>query len=255
MTRAGALRTLIVDDEQLARERLASMLNGITNIQVIGSADSGSTAVKAIADLRPDLVFLDVQMPGLDGFDVLRHTRSAHQPIVVFITAFDQHAIRAFDVHAADYLLKPVSRERLMESLRRITERASTVRGTEAAKRLESLLDHVSDTRRSVTIPVPGKVGVQLVPADEILWIEADADYARLHASGMCHMIRETLTDLEERLRQAHFVRVHRSAIVNVSAIRSIEPISKGDYYVVLRDGTRVRSSRHYRRAVQGLRK
>lgn len=258
VTPTAALRTLIVDDEELARERLASMLNGITSIQLIGSADSGSTAVKAIADLRPDLVFLDVQMPGLDGFDVLRHTRSAHQPIVVFITAFDQHAIQAFDVHAADYLLKPVSRERLMESLRRITTRASTVRGAEATKRLESLLDHVSQPqspRTALTIPVPSEAGTQLVPADDIMWIEADGDYARLHAGGISHMIRETLTDLEERLRHASFIRVHRSAIVNVTAIRSIQPISKGDYYLMLKDGTRVRSSRHYRRAVQSLMK
>lgn len=256
MTMGVALRTLIVDDEELARERLATLLRGVATIQIVGSASSGAIAVKSIADLRPDLVFLDVQMPGLNGFDVLRHTRSAHRPMVVFVTAFDRHAIQAFDVHAADYLLKPVSRARLMESLQRVTERATMLRGAEATKRLESLLEHVSERpRTAVTIAVPGEAGTQLVLADEIMWIEGDGDYARLHTSGISHMIRETLTELEERLRYANFIRVHRSAIVNVTAVRSIQPISKGDYYLVLKDGMRVRSSRHYRRTVQALMK
>jgi two-component system, LytTR family, response regulator len=245
------LRTLIVDDEALARERLAAMLAEVGQVDVIGEADSGSAAVKAIVDQRPDLVFLDVQMPGLDGFGVLRCTRNAHRPIVVFVTAFDQHAIRAFEVHAADYLLKPVSRARLAEAVRRVQERAQAAAHD---KRIDSLLAGVDETPTKVaTIPIKDDDGTHLVSVDDITWVEADGDHVRLHASQTTHTARETLAEMEDRLRVFRFVRVHRSAIVNVAAVKRIDPIAKGDYHLTLRDGTTVRSSRHYREAVQAL--
>ena len=253
MTPERPLRALIVDDEQLARERLEGMLSEVPEVVVVDRAEDGSSAVKAIVDRRPDLVFLDVQMPGLSGFDVIRCTRSAHRPIIVFVTAFDQHAIQAFDVHAADYLLKPVSRARLQEAVRRVVERARGAAASESHARIDKILEGVRDAPSSLTIPVRDDTGTRLIRADDIRWIEADADHATLHGDGVTYSVRETLADLEERLRASRFVRVHRSAIVNAAAVRSIEPIAKGDYFLVLVDGTRIRSSRHYRAAVQAL--
>lgn len=254
MTEPRRLRTLIIDDEALARERLRGMLAVFPNVNIIGESDSGSTAVKSIVDERPDLVFLDVQMPGMDGFGVLRCVRSSHRPLIVFVTAYDEYAIRAFEVHAVDYLLKPVTKPRLAEAMRRVEERTTAAHTAETQRRMDSLLEQVESTPgRPVTIPVRTAAGVQLVNAGAVLWIEADADHVRIHEAGKTHSVREKLAEMEERLRPHHFARVHRSAIVNVAAVRSIEPIAKGDYFLTLVDGSRVRTSRQYRETVQAL--
>ena len=172
--------------------------------------------------------------------------------MTVFVTAFDQHAIRAFDVHAADYLLKPVSRPRLLESVRRVVELASGRSTAEADDRLDRVLSEVGRVpSRGITIPIRVEGGTRLVRAEDISWIEADGDVVLVHAADATYRVRERLADLEQRLRDAQFVRVHRSAIVNVTTVRSIQPIAKGDYHLVLADGTRLRSSRQYRSAVQ----
>jgi len=250
----GRVRALIVDDEALARGRLAAMLAEERDVEVIGEADGGSAAVKAIAGKRPDLVFLDVQMPGLDGFGVLRCTAGAHRPVVVFVTAHDEHAIRAFEVHAADYLLKPVTAARLREAVRRAVEQVRSVPHAENARAIDRLLARVPETpANAARIPVRHGDGIGFVGVAEITWVEADGDHLRVHTGSTVHILRETMAEIEARLQPFRFVRVHRSAIVNVDAVRAVEPIAKGDYHLVLRDGTRVRSGRRYRGTVQSI--
>jgi two-component system, LytTR family, response regulator len=248
------VRALVVDDEMLARQRLVAMLADERDIELIGDADGGSAAVQAIADKRPDLVFLDVQMPGLDGFGVLRCTAGAHRPVVVFVTAHDEHAIRAFEVNAADYLLKPVTVARLREAVRRAVQRVRGAPPVENARSIDALLAAVPETAAtSARIPVRQADGIELVRVADITWAEADGDHLRLHTASVVHTLRETMAELEERLRPFRFKRVHRSAIVNVDAVRTVEPIAKGDYVLVLRDGSRVRTGRIYRDEVQSL--
>jgi two-component system, LytTR family, response regulator len=257
---APRARTLIVDDESLARRRLVAMLADEPAIHVIGEADGGSAAVRAIVDERPDLVFLDVQMPELDGFGVLRCTAGAHRPVVVFVTAYDEHAIRAFDVHAADYLLKPVTAARLREAVRRAVgrvENASRANDERAIDRLLSQVEAHSANVERIAIKQPD--GTHFVHVGEITWVEADGDHLRVHVSRSsqggiaAYTVRDTLANFAGMLQSFGFVRVHRSAIVNPNAISSVEPIAKGDYYLRLRDGARVRSGRRFRGAVQAL--
>jgi two-component system LytT family response regulator len=248
------VRALIVDDEALARQRLASMLAAEPDIEVIGEANGGSAAVQAIADRRPDLVFLDVQMPGLDGFGVLRCTAGAHRPTVIFVTAHDEHAIRAFEVQAADYLLKPVVAARLKEAVRRAVERVHRAAPTDRPTAIDKVLAEAPATPPAAAkIPVRQATGFLLVPVAEILWIEADRDHLRLHTAATTHVVRETMADIEARLEPFKFLRVHRSAIINLAVLASVTPIVKGDYHLVLRNGTRLRSGRRYRRQIQAL--
>ena len=249
------VRALVVDDEMLARQRLIAMLGDEREVEVIGEADGGSSAVAAIVDKRPDLLFLDVQMPGLDGFGVLRCTAGAHRPVVVFVTAHDEHAIRAFEVNAADYLLKPVTSARLREAVRRAVERVRSVSQPDNVRSIDAVLASAPETKLSAArIPVRRVDGTtDVVGAAEILWVEADGDHLRLHAGAKVHVTRETMAEIETRLQPFKFMRVHRSALVNVAAVRSIEPIAKGDYTLTLSDGTQVRTGRSYRAIVQSL--
>ena len=230
------------------------MLAELGELDVVGEADGGSAAVEAIVTLRPDLLFLDVQMPGLDGFGVLRCTAGAHRPVVIFVTAHDEHAIRAFEVHAADYLLKPVSAARLREAVRRATERVRSAPSSSRVKEVDALLARVPETPADrARIPVRHADGITFVNVAEITWAEADGDHVILHASGTRHPVRETMAEMEAKLQPFQFLRVHRSAIVNVAAVRTVESIAKGDYTLILRDGARVRSGRSYRAQVQTL--
>jgi two-component system LytT family response regulator len=250
------LRAVLADDEALARERLAAMLAVHREIRIVAQAESGAAAVEMIVRERPDILFLDVQMPGLDGFGVLRCTSGAHRPAVVFVTAHDEHAIRAFEVHAVDYLLKPVTAARLAEAVRRVVERTRTTRTRTEPDHtgLDALLAEVPRTPADgARIPVRGEDGVDLIGVASIRWVEADGDHARLHLAGGTRVLRETMSELEERLAPFRFIRVHRSSIVNAAEIRSIESIPRGNYFIVLRDGTRLRSGRRYREAVQAL--
>lgn len=253
---ANRVRALVVDDESLARRRLMAMLADEPAIHVIGEADGGSAAVKAIATERPDLVFLDVQMPGLDGFGVLRCTAGAHRPVVVFVTAYDEHAIRAFEVHAADYLLKPVTVGRLREAVRRAVERVRSASRDENGRALDHLLARVAPVEpedRRIAIKQPG--GMHFVNAADITCIEADGDRVRVRVGAEVYSVRDTLSGFAATVRAFGFVRVHRSTLVNPNAVRVVEPIAKGDYYLTLRDGLRVRSGRQYRREVRALTK
>ena len=233
----AALRALIVDDEALARERVRSLLEG-TGVAVIEECSGGRDAVDAILEHRPDLVFLDVQMPDLDGFEVLDAVASEWLPAVIFVTAYDAYAIKAFDVHAIDYLLKPIEPERFQKALARATKRG-----------LLSLLDARPIDR--LVIRARGKVS--FLKPSEIDWIEADGKHVHLHAGRDTHVARQTLTGLEQRLASHGFVRVHRSAIVNVERIKELEPWFHGEYVVILKDGTKLTSSAAHSQALHRI--
>lgn len=248
------IRTLIVDDEVLARRRLAAMLADEAAIDVIGEADGGSAAVQTIASERPDLIFLDVQMPGLDAFGVLRCTRGTHEPAVVFVTAYDEYAVRAFEVHAVDYLLKPVSTARLRQAVHRAAERIRSAAAEKIARPLDRILAEVPATLPDVArIPIRTNDGVRVLSVSEIGWIEARGARVRVHAGTAVHIVRETLACLEARLEPFSFVRIHRSILVNAAAVSAIHSVAKGGYCLTLRDGVRVRSGRRHRAAVRSL--
>jgi two-component system LytT family response regulator len=248
------VRTLIVDDEALARQRLRAMLVAEPLVEVVGEADGGGAAVSAIVDRRPELVFLDVQMPGLDGFGVLRCTAGAHRAVVVFVTAHEEHAVRAFEVQAVDYLLKPVTVARLHQAVSRAVERVRASTPEAAGRAIDALLEQVPPTPTAVArIPVRDAGGTRLVPAAEILRIESDRDHARLYTGGTVFTVRDTMAGLERRLAAFGFARVHRSVIVNTAMVVAVESIAKGDHVLVLRDGSRVRSGRRYRSQVATL--
>jgi two-component system LytT family response regulator len=248
------IRVLVVDDEALARRRLLGFLRDEPELRVIGEADSGSKAVEAIAGQRPDLVFLDVQMPGLDGFGVLRCVAGAHLPAVVFVTAHDQHAIRAFEVHAVDYLLKPVTAARFHQAVTRAIARIRTSSREESSRSIEALLARVGEPEPlGPRIPIRRDGRIGFVAVADIEWVEADGDHLQLHAGREVHTLRATLTELEAKLPADRFVRVHRSLIVNLGRVREVESVPKGDYVLILTDGTRLRSGRSYRETVQRL--
>ena len=251
---APAVRTLIVDDEPLARRRLRAMLSGDPELDIVGEAANGTAAVAAIAEKKPDLLLLDIQMPGKDGFEVLRETSHLHQPVVVFITAHDEHAIRAFDVQAVDYVLKPVIEDRLRAAVCRAVSRVREHGRDHLAETMARLLEQVrhpaaGDTR----IAVKSERGMSLLPVAEIHWIEADGDLVKLHAARATHVLRTTMAEIESRLPADQFVRIHRSAIVRIDGIHEIQPMFKGDYTLVLKNGTKLRSGRAHRAAIQGL--
>jgi two-component system LytT family response regulator len=259
-----SLRTLIVDDEPLAREGMRMHLAGEPDVEVVGEAGDGMQAVEAIRTLAPDLVFLDVQMPEMDGLQVVERVGAARMPAVIFATAYHQHAVRAFELHAVDYLLKPVTEERLRAALGRARLRLSARSETELAARLEALLEDFRALREradgSAAAPAPrkyaswisvaGRNSTQLVRVEDVDWFEAEGNYVRLHVGTTSHLIRSTLRGMEEQLDPTAFIRIHRSTIVNVNRIREIQPWFGGDYIAMLHDGRQLRVSRSHREAL-----
>jgi two-component system LytT family response regulator len=243
------IRALIVDDEPPARRRLRALLSAEPDVEVAGECGDGLQAVEQIRVLRPDVVFLDVQMPEAGGFDVVEAVGPHRMPAVVFVTAYDEFALRAFEVHALDYLLKPYDRERFAATLRHVRARLG---GPELAPKLLSLLDG-SRPRPAYLERIPVRSGsrIQLLPVAELDYLQADDNYVRLHASGRSHLVRETLGAMEARLDPDRFLRVHRSLIVNLSCITELEPLFSGEYVLTLRDGTRLTTGRSYRARLQ----
>jgi len=245
------IRVLIVDDEPPARERIRALLADEPDIAVLGECESGIAAVGMIRNLDPDLVFLDVQMPGLDGFGVVAELGGA-LPVLVFVTAYDAYAVRAFEVHALDYLLKPFDRERFRETLDRaraaLTER---VRPGQSAGLAAPITE--ADPGRTPLRRLLAKRDGRLVvlKAAEIDWIESSANYASLHVGKETYLVRETMQSIEGRLDPAQFLRIHRSTIVNLDRVQEIEPYFHGDYIVRLADGQRLTLSRTYRDRLQ----
>lgn len=240
------LRTLIVDDEPLARERVRMMLGPHEDVTIVGECSDGRQAVTAVRDLRPDLLFLDVQMPGLDGFGVLQELHDDPLPYVVFVTAHDRYAIQAFDVHALDYVLKPFSADRFGLALDRA--RAALGRRDGAAvdqSQLQTLLASLTaGQREKQRLVVKSSGRVFFVKVDEIDWIEAEGNYVRLHMGTQSHLLRETMKGMEAVLDAERFIRIHRSTIVNADRIRELQPLFHGEHAVILHDGTRLVASR-----------
>lgn len=260
----AGLTVLVVDDEALARRRVVELLRPRTDVRIVGECSNGREALAAVRELRPDLLFLDVQMPGYDGFEVLARLDAGEFPAVVFSTAYDEYALAAFDVHAVDYLLKPYADERLVEALDRAKRHVRAQHMDDLRDRLLRLLDDVAGPRtegddRSFAAPqesyrerfaVRSNRGATLVETDDVEWIEARGDYARLHLRDDTHLLRTTMTELERCLDPSKFLRIHRSTIVRLDRVRRLLTDNHGDYVAVLNGGRRLRVGRTYRDAV-----
>ena len=244
------MRVLIVDDEPLARERIHDLLRKEPDVESITECGNGEEAVALIRRLELDVVFLDVQMPGLDGFGVLERLWPDPTPLVIFVTAYERFALRAFDVHALDYLLKPFDAERFTAALARARTRLSNGGSSPDLQRvLRSLLSEIKGgTAAPSSAVLAVKSGQRIVPVrvDEIDWVEAEGNYVRLHVGKASHLLRQTIASLEEELDARRFRRIHRSTIVNVDRIRELQPWFRKDYKVILRDGTELTLSRSY---------
>src|SRR4026208_1501672 len=249
------IKTLIVDDEPLARRNLRLLLEKDPQIEILEECRNGREAVKAINNLSPDLIFLDIQMPAMDGFDVLERVGAEQIRAIIFVTAFDQYALKAFDVHALDYLLKPFDDDRFAEALERAKSQIQARDINNLSKQLLALLEEREKEQKGsrqdesfltrLMIKVSGRV--VLLKIAEIDFIEADGNYAKLHTGRKTHLLREKMNDLEGRLDPAKFVRIHRSVIVNLDRIKEMHPHFNGDYIVVLDDGRQLRLSRSRR--------
>ena len=239
------LKTLIVDDEPLARRRMRRLLNAEAGVTLAGECANGIEALEAIERESPDLILLDVQMPELDGFEVIRRLPTDRLPGVIFVTAFDRYAMRAFDVHAIDYLLKPFSASRFQLALVRARERIHARRTDAGVVQLIASLRREEQYLSRVPVRTGGRV--VLVDLRTVDWIEADDNYVRLHCGGREHVMRVTLSALERQLDPECFVRIHRSTVVRIDRIREFHPATHGDMDVVLRDGTQLTLSRTWR--------
>ncbi len=241
------IRALIADDEPLARERLRTLLEGHPNIEIIGEAEHGRQALELIRQEKPELLFLDIQMPEMDGFELLEELGEARPPVVIFVTAYDKFALRAFEVHALDYLLKPFDRERFEKALERAVERLGKAPGRELDQRLTALLSDLKGESRSperIAIKTDGRV--LILKTSDVDWIEAADNYVLIHIGRESHLHRETLTALENKLTH-RFLRINRSILVNTDKIKELQPMFHGEYTVVLHNGTRLTLSRTHR--------
>lgn len=255
------IRTVIVDDEPAARRGLRLLLDNDPAIEIVGEASGGAEAAELIARERPDLAFLDVQMPGCDGFHALAKVGVAAAPAVIFVTAYDEYALRAFEVNAVDYLLKPFDDLRFGAALQRGKEEVRRRQSDSVNNRLNQLLDYLQSS------PVPAPVEetasdrilikssgeIFFLKAEEIDWIEAEGDYMKFHVAGRAHLMRETMARLEARLDPKRFIRIHRSTIVNIDRLRKLSPSFAGEYAVILHDGTKLKLSRGYHERIAAL--
>ncbi|MCI0691966.1 LytTR family DNA-binding domain-containing protein [candidate division KSB1 bacterium] len=259
------IRTLIVDDEPPARRRICELIENVSDVEIVGESTNGADAIKAIHEKKPDLVFLDVQMPEADGFDVLETVTAEKMPVTVFVTAYDRYALKAFEVNALDYLLKPYSDERFVIALERARVHLQTQKRDELGAKMLALLqdyNHDQASRRQngqapeassrldrLVIKSGGRVF--FLKTEEIDWIEGAGVYAKLHAGGKTHLYRETVGGLAAQLDPERFVRIHRSNLVNIDRIKELQPYSHGEYIIILKDETRLKLSRSYRPMLQ----
>ena len=248
-----SIRTLIVDDEPLARRKILSFLAPHSDFQVAGECVGGDEAVDAIVRLRPDLVFLDVRIPQMDGFRVLENLDPHCIPEVVFVTAHQEYAIKAFEVHALDYLLKPFNRRRFNDTLQRVRERRRQNNGDPKRRFLQWLRQSTAEHSDRLVVKSNGRI--VLLPSAKVEWIEGEGDYVRLHLGKDSYLTRDTLQSMQARLNPQKFFRIHRSVIVNLDFVAEFRPLWAGDYRVLLRDGTELTLSRAYRHKLQSARK
>jgi two-component system, LytTR family, response regulator len=236
------IRVLIADDEAPARSKLHRWLSEQTDIEVVAQSVDGLSAAQAIEQLKPDVAFLDIQMPGLSGLEVAAQLEQDTAPLLVFVTAFDEHAIKAFELNAIDYLLKPYDKDRLLKTLARVRGRPAG-----APIRSAAVATARAQTQSSERLLVPVGETLQLIDSAGIDWLEADDNYVHVHTPGRSYLLRRTLQDLLEQLGDRQFARIHKSAAVNVAAIKAFTPLFKGDYEVQLRNGKELRLSRRYK--------
>ena len=247
-------RTLIVDDEQLARERLRQLLADQPEIELVGECADGLEAVAAIKEQSPDLVFLDIQMPELDGFAVLEAINVEPMPVIVFVTAYDKFALRAFEVHAVDYLLKPFDRERFESALRRALDQVRHREDPARAQAQAALLTEIqAPTKPIERLAIKSGGRIVVVKTADIAWIESAHNYVEIHDDKQAHLLRESIGSIETRLPSDKFVRISRSVIVNVDRVKELEPLFGGEYTVTLQNGQRVTLSRRYRHKLPQL--
>lgn len=239
------MRVLLADDESPARDKLQRWLSEQPDIEVVARAEDGLQAAQAIEQLRPDVAYLDIQMPGLNGLEVAAQLEQDTAPLIVFVTAFDEHAVKAFDLNAIDYLLKPYDKDRLLRSLTRVRDRLGN-----ADSRASAVTTARGQTNSSDRLLVPEGERLQLIDSASIDWLEADDNYVHVHTASRVHLLRRTLQDLLSQLGEQRFARIHKSAAVNISAISSFSPLFKGDYEVSLRNGRTLRLSRRYKDAL-----
>jgi two-component system, LytTR family, response regulator len=262
---SGPIRAIVVDDEPLARRGLEIRLRAFKDFEIVAQCANGREALEAVARYAPDLMFLDIEMPGIDGFEVLRRVPQTSMPMVVFVTAFDRYAIEAFDAHALDYLLKPLVDERLERTIARVREHFAQRRSVKHREQLVALLARVTGAgqldadeliaRGAAGAPrrfpevLPIRLGRETLrlPVAAIEWVDAAGDYMCVHAEGRTHIVRATMKQFEERLDPADFQRIHRSTIVNVRRIRKLKPHTNGEYFLTLDGGHELKLSRSYR--------
>jgi two-component system LytT family response regulator len=258
------LRVLVVDDEPLARRKVIRLLKDARDVEIVGVCASGMEAIEAIESHKPELVFLDVQMPELDGFGVLEAVGAERMPRVIFVTAYDQYALRAFEVHALDYLLKPYDRDRFEKALQRARAQLERDSVADQGQQLLALLQNLNleqsrfeqsagkpTSRFLERIMVRSSGHIFFLKVPEIDWMEAAGNYIRIHASRESYLIRETMNSMEEKLDPDQFVRIHRSTIVNLDCIEKMQLWFGGDYMVILRDATQLKLSRGYREKLE----
>lgn len=242
------LRAIVVDDEPLARERLRTFLSSEPGVSVIGECQNGDEALVAVRRDAPNLLFLDVQMPGMNGFEVLQKLNGSAPPAVVFTTAHDQYAVQAFEIHAVDYLLKPFDRERLRLALERARTRVTSQKPGDIQAKLAAMLEDIrSGARQPERIPIKSNGKVTFVRIPEIDWIGSADNYVELHVGTHSHLIRETMNSIASRLPPEQFIRVSRTAIVNLSRVKELHPLFHGEYAITLTTGAKVTLSRSYR--------
>jgi two-component system LytT family response regulator len=246
------IRTLLVDDEPLARQRLRALLEGDPDIDLVGECGDGRQAVAEVRRLAPELLFLDVQMPLLDGFGVLEALAGTPLPAVIFVTAYDRYALKAFEVNALDYLLKPFDRTRFGAAVQRAKAQVRQSRSGALDERLRDLLQTVQPRRAGPERLIVKSGGrVYFIRVEDIDWIEAAGNYVRLHVGKEDHLLRESMSGLEARLDASRFVRIHRSTIVNVDRIRELQPAFHGDHVIILHDGKELTLSRSHRERME----
>jgi two-component system, LytTR family, response regulator len=246
------VRTLLADDEPVARRGVRILLERDCGIEIVGEASDGVEASELILSLKPDLVFLDVQMVGCDGFETLKRVGTAASPVVVFITAYDEYALRAFEFNAVDYLLKPYDDARFSMALERAKELVGRRRADSVDDRLARLLRHMEGEKRD-RILLKSSGEIIFLKTAEIDWVEAEGDYVKFHVAGRSHLMRGTMAGLEAQLDPARFIRIHRSTIVNADRLRKLSPSFEGEYAVILNDGTKLRLSRGYQDRIRAL--
>jgi two-component system LytT family response regulator len=254
----SVVRTVIADDEQLARRKLRILLDSEAEIEVVAECQNGAQTLSAIRVCRPDLLLLDIQMPDRDGFQVLSEISPEEMPVVIFTSAYDQYAIRAFEAHALDYLLKPFDQGRLHQAIERARFELRQSKAREITHRIIELLSHVKSDKQPVPeseerLVIKTKGRIVFLNLDEIDWVEAAANYVRLNTGKESYLFRETISRTSERLNPNHFIRIHRSMIVNVRKIKELIPVNSGEYIVILKSGKELSCSRGYRANVQHM--